>query len=656
MRTVRTPQPPRTVAVPSGEQPLAEASEAMLAAALAEAELPSLLAALAYLTGDDSLVEADVTPPPQDAAVVLAPQGGMTPEQQELARGRALAALIRFRDGGAVPVEHPDADAVLRRLLTFVTGSRDERYLPMLAFELGVPADGDAPDWRAPELARGRTVRAAVIGAGMSGLAMAHRLVQAGIDVVVFERNDDVGGVWLENHYPGCRLDTSNYCYSYSFLQRDDWPHQYSLGAEIRDYFADASRTLGLRERIRFGAEVTAACYDEATGEWELTVRDRHGGFDRSRYQALISAVGQLNTPNYPAVAGRESFAGSSFHSARWDDSVSLRGRRVGVIGTGASAYQVVPSIAAEVGELRLFQRTPPWTVPTPGYHARLPDGLLWLFKHVPNYHRWFRFYQFWTSVEGRRPFAEVDPDWHGPGAVSASNAALRDRLAARLLSEYEGRPDLQAKVVPDYPPYGKRMLRDNGVWAGALKQPNVRLVTDPIESVTPAGVRTADGVEHELDVMVYCTGFRASEFLPGVTVTGRGGVDLHEQWGTDPSAYLGVTVPNFPNLFCLYGPNTNLVVNGSIVMFSECAVHYVMECLRTLLARGASAMELRPAVLTDYQAKIDRANALMAWGVEGVDNWYKSPTGRVSQNWPLSTIEYWERTRGPEHDHYRFY
>ncbi|MCU1615618.1 MAG: 4-hydroxyacetophenone monooxygenase [Frankiales bacterium] len=639
------------------EQPssLGTASDEFLEAMLRDAELPSLMPALAYLTGDLELVADDVRPVSNGPTVVLAPQGGLTPDQQHLARRRALAALARFRDGGCLAAAPPTSLEAQRALLSFMTGPVDDRYLPMLGFELGLPDDVDAPDWQASALGPGRSFRVAIIGAGMSGLAMAFRLQQAGVDFVVFERNDDVGGVWLENRYPGCRLDTSNFCYSYSFLQRDDWPHQYSLGSEIREYFQEASDKLGLRERVRFRTEVTAARFDETAGEWEVTVTSADGGAESLRFGAVISAVGQLNTPSFPDIPGREQFAGRSFHSARWDESVDLSGLRVGVIGSGASAYQVVPSIGGSVGSLHLFQRTPPWTVPTPNYHAGLAPGLEWLFAHVPYYHRWFRFYQFWTSVEGRRDFAAVDPEWTKPGSVSAKNEALRQTLTAHLLAEYEGRPDLQEKMIPPYPPYGKRMLRDNGAWARTLTQDNTELVTERIERITPSGVLTADGVEHELDVLIYCTGFRAFDFLAGVEVTGRGGADLHEQWGSEPCAYLGITVPNFPNLFCLYGPNTNLVVNGSIVMFSECAVHYVLESVRLLLATGHRAMELLPEVLASYQFRVDEANALMAWGVAGVDNWYKGPSGRVTQNWPLSTLEYWELTRRPDEEHYEF-
>ncbi|HEY6792040.1 MAG TPA: NAD(P)/FAD-dependent oxidoreductase, partial [Trebonia sp.] len=425
---------------------LARATDEELATALRDAELPCLMPALAYLTGDLSMVAGDLSPAAAGPAVVLAPQGGMTPAQQALARQRALDALIDFRDGGCVPAPAPTRLADQRALMTFMTGDVDDRYLPMLAFELGLPGDSDAPGWTKAQFAPERDFRVAIIGAGMSGLAVAYRLLQAGIDFVVFERNDDAGGVWLENDYPGCRLDTSNFCYSYSFLQRDDWPHQYSRGPDIREYFQDASRKLGLREHIRFGTTVRAARYAERAGEWLLTV-DRDGGSatgggagdhglsETMRFSAVISAVGQLNTPSFPDIEGAGTFGGASFHSARWDHAAGLGGKRVGVIGSGASGYQVVPSIAGEVGEMRLFQRNPPWTIPTPNYHETLPPGLAWLFRAVPYYHRWFRFYQFWTSVEGRRDFATVDPDWREPGSVSAKNQRLRETLTRRLMA-----------------------------------------------------------------------------------------------------------------------------------------------------------------------------------------------------------------------------
>jgi 4-hydroxyacetophenone monooxygenase len=635
----------------TSDPPAITADDDALARAIDGAELPSLLPALAYLTGDMSLVADELRPPGVLSAVVL-PQAGMSDGVQALARQRAWSALRRFRDGGCVPSD-PPAPADLRTMMEFITGPLSDDYLPLLTFELGLPEEIGSPGWRKDEMAPERSFSVAVIGAGMSGLAMAHRLSQADVAFVVLERNADVGGVWLENTYPGCRLDTSNFNYSYSFAQKPDWPQQFSLQQTILEYFRAVTDALSLRRHIRFGSEVHGLVFDDETARWNVSYRSADGTEETLQVEAVVSAVGQLNQPRYPDIPGRDRFRGPSWHTARWRHDIDITGRRVAVVGTGASAFQVIPAVAERVGELRVFQRNAPYVMPTPTYHADIPAGRRWLFDVVPHYHRWFRFYQFWTSVEGRRPFSEVDPKWHHEISVSEVNERLRQTLVDGMRQQFADRPDLADKLVPRYPPYAKRMLRDDGAWAATLHQGHVHLVTEAIEAITEDGIRTTDGAEHQVDVIVYGTGFCASDFLGSIDVRGRGGGDLHAHWGDEPRAYLGITVPGFPNLFCLYGPNTNLVVNGSLFLFSECEVHYVMECLRLLLDSGARAMDLRPEVLDAFSERVDRANALMAWGVPGVTNWYKNAEGRVTQNWPLSTLEFWDRTRGPEQGHY---
>jgi 4-hydroxyacetophenone monooxygenase len=345
-----------------------------------------------------------------------------------------------------------------------------------------------------------------------------------------------------------------------------------------------------------------------------------------------------------------DSFAGPTFHSARWDHSVDLAGKRVAVIGTGASAIQIVPAIAEEVGELVVFQRTPPWFAPTPEYHDPVPDGLRWLYRHVPSYSEWHRFWIFWRMGDGVLEGVRVDPDWEPKGAaVSATNDLLRLVLTAYLEGEFADRPDLLEHAVPDYPPGAKRMLRDNGVWARTLERDDVRLITDPIREITPRGVVTADGTEHAVDVIVYATGFQASRFLTPMTVTGRDGVDLHQRWAGDARAYLGITVPGFPNLFCLYGPNTNIVINGSIIYFSECGVRYILGALGLLLRDGHRALDVREDVHDAFNEAVDAENRMMAWGWSDVSSWYKNDRGRVAQNWPFTLLEYWQRTLAPD-------
>jgi len=624
-----------------------DASDEALWGWMADAHLPSLMPALAQVTGDLSLV-SDALRPPLPQLPIPAPQGGMGPELVHKARHAAFAALRRFRDGGSRPAP-PPTESALRAMIKFLSPDPSEDLLNVLHHEIAHPADMGRPSWHKQDIAPERKLSVAIIGAGMSGLGMAHRLAQAGVPFVVFERNEDVGGTWLVNRYPGCRLDTSNFCYSYSFLQKPDWPQYFSAREPIHQYFRDFAERLDLRSKIRFGTAVVSATYNESECHWALRVVAPDGQEETLEFELVVSAVGQLNSPLYPQIPGRESFTGKTWHTANWDHSASLEGLRVGVIGTGASAFQMIPEIAGDVAQLCVFQRSPPWFIPTATYHSDLAPGFAWLLRHIPHYHRWYRFFQFAVSVEGRRPFALVDPEWTQEGSVSRHNEVLRQALIDNLEKQFADRPDLLAKVIPRHAPYSKRMLLDDGTWARTLKQPHVQLVDQAIDSIGPRGITTADGRQHELDVIIYGTGFAASNFLNSLTVTGRGGCDLHDEWAGDARAYLGMNIPKFPNLFCLYGPNTNLVVNGSLILFAECEINYVMKCLETLLVRDVRAMEVTQSAYEDFGRKVDQGNQLTAWGTASARSWYKNATGRVSQNWPLSTLEFWRLTREPK-------
>jgi 4-hydroxyacetophenone monooxygenase len=514
--------------------------------------------------------------------------------------------------------------------------------------------DRRAPGWRKADVAPDVEFRVVIVGAGMSGLLAGHRLKQAGVEFVIVDKNDDVGGTWFENSYPGCRVDNPNHNYSYSFAQRHDWPLHFSTQDVLLDYFRQCVDAFGLRGNVRFHTEVLAATWSEGDKRWTVRVRTPEGVEENLEANALISAVGQLNRPNFPDIAGRESFVGPTFHSAAWNHDLDLTGKRVAVIGTGASAVQFIPEIAPEVGELLVFQRTPPWFGPTPDYHDTVSSGLQWMYAHVPSYSEWNRFWIFWRMGDAVLPGVTVEPDWDSSaGSVGLMNEMVRLMLSEYINTEFGDRPDLLAKVLPTYPPGAKRMLRDNGVWARALKRDNVELITDAIREITPQGVVTADGREHEVDVIIYGTGFQASKFLTPMKIRGRNGADLHEQWDGDARAYLGITVPGFPNLFCLYGPNTNIVINGSIVYFSECEVRYVLGCLEMLFAGGHRALDVRKDVHDAFNERVDAENKRMAWGWADVHSWYKNEHGRVAQNWPFTLLEYWQRTQRPEPDDY---
>jgi 4-hydroxyacetophenone monooxygenase len=635
-----------------GLEPITE-SDDEIRAHLAEAEVPPLLPALAYVTGDLTLLREHLRP---NAMLFGMPQGGLGEDQQAEARELALEVLIKFRDGGCVPAPVP-SDEDVRTIMEFAVGGADMApYLPLLEEELAHQGvDRRAPQFTKDEVAPDVDFRVLVIGAGMSGLLVAHRLQQAGVAFTVLEKNDDVGGTWLENTYPGCRVDNPNHNYSYSFAQRHDWPFHFSTQDVLLGYFQDCADAFDLRRHIRFGTEVVSAEWSEAEATWSVEVRTAGGATETLTANAVVSAVGQLNRPNFPDIAGRDSFAGPAFHSARWDHGVDLQGKRVAVIGTGASAMQFIPEIAPEVGELLVFQRTPAWMGPTPDYHAEVSAGQKWLYGHVPSYSEWNRFCIFWRMGDGAIAGVRVDPEWDGAGgeSVSAMNDFMRGVLVEYIKASFAGRPDLIEAATPHYPPGAKRMIRDNGIWPSTLLRDDVQLITTGIREITPTGVVTADGVAHDVDVLIYGTGFQASKFLTPMQVTGRGGIDLHDMWAGDARAYLGVTIPNVPNLFCLYGPNTNIVVNGSIIYFSVCGVRYILGCLQLLLEGRHRALDVRKDVHDEFNERVDAENRAMAWGWSDVNSWYKNEHGHVAQNWPFTLLEYWERTRKPDPEDY---
>jgi 4-hydroxyacetophenone monooxygenase len=622
-----------------------------LATMVADAELPALLAAVAHITGDHTVLRPELRPDPLRARE---PQGGYSSEQQQVAREAILQGLRRFRDAQRGVPATPAAGQ-LQDIMDFLAGVQvSHRYVPLLLEELAIDGDLRAPQWRHDDIAPDRTFRVVVIGAGMSGIAASHRLQQAGIDHVVLEKNDDVGGTWLENSYPGCRVDVQNHMYSYSFAQKPDWPYYFSPRDVLREYFHQCAERFGVLPRVRFGTEVQRCSWDDTSGMWQVVARDRHGHETTLSAHAVISAVGQLNRPKLPDIAGRDSFAGIAFHSAEWDHSVDLRGKRVAIIGSGASACQFVPPVAEQAGELRVYQRTPPWLIPAERYHQPVAAGFRELLTHVPFYAEWYRFWLFWRGAEGMLPAATVDPEYPPTErAVSAANEQFRQLLSMWMHALTEGDQALRDQLTPHHPPLSKRFVVDDGSWVMALRRPNVQLITSPIDRIVAEGIRTADGEVFDADVIIYGTGFQASRFLTPMQVTGREGVDLHEQWGGDARAYLGIVAPGFPNFFFLYGPNTNIVVNGSIIYFSECEVHYVLEYIRTLLAENLTALDCRTDVHDAYNERIDAANQLRTWGFSAVSAWYKNDFGRTAQNWPFSVLEYWEQTRRVDIDDY---
>ncbi|MBI3677415.1 MAG: NAD(P)/FAD-dependent oxidoreductase [Proteobacteria bacterium] len=616
--------------------------------ALKDAHIPSLMMVLVHLTGDTSHLTPDVKPVYDfwgDG------QGGIAPEKQAKIRAAVKDAFDAFLDGKKLPP--PPSDATMRKMMDFISGAEiPERYVPFLKEELGISvSDTREPKWDTPKLKDiAHKMKVIVIGSGMSGILTGIRLQQAGVPFEIIEKNSDVGGTWFENAYPGCRVDNPNHLYSFSFEPNHEWPQHFSTQDVLLSYFRRTADKYGLRKHIRFETEVKEAAFDEKSGLWNVRLRGKNGKEETIAANAVISAVGQLNQPKIPDIKGRDSFKGVAFHTARWRHDVDLRGKRVAVVGTGATAFQVIPAIADQVKELLVFQRSAPWLGPTPDYHKDVSPGKKWLLEHLPFYDKWYRFYLFWTMTDGILEMVRVDPTWNDMSkSVSPANDMLREMLTEKIKEQAPNRPDLLEKVIPNYPFGGKRSVRDNGVYIAALAKPTTQLVTAGIREITPKGIVTDDGKEHDVDVIIWGTGFYASDFLRTFRIVGKNGVELHDRWKGDARAYLGMTIPDFPNFFCIYGPNTNIVVNGSIIFFSEASVRYIVNCLKLLAETGKKTMEVKSDVHDAFNTKVDEANRLMAWGQEGFTSWYKNQTGRVSQNWPYLLVDYWERTVAPD-------
>lgn len=613
-------------------------------AALEAADGATLLMSLIHLTGDYSILDGDIRPQPLGIGGWF--EARLTPEQEGRVRQRVLAAIKDLAATGR-PLPSPPAEIVQRMIDFFVGADIEAEYKPMLAEELELDGvDSRAFGWRkAIEPEALLSFKVVVIGAGMSGLLAAKRLKESGIPFVVVEKNDGVGGTWYENRYPGCRVDVGNHFYSYSFAPGHQWSSYFTERDELAAYYESFMRENGLTEHIRFLTEAVAAEFID--DGWSVTVRDAAGNEDVIRGSAVISAVGQLNRPKFPDLPGREGFGGVSVHSAQWDRNLDLTGKRVAVVGTGASAFQIVPEIAKICAAVTVFQRQPPWMKHNPRYHDKISDGKKWVLEHLPGYARWYRFLLFWHLGDATLPGLMVDPDWPGaPYSMSAANARNREHLSAYITSQVKDDPEMLAKVLPSYPPGGKRMLQDNGSWLNALKMDHVDLVTTGIERVEPDGLVGADGQHYPVDVIIYATGFNTVAMLAPMKVTGRDGRDLHESWTDGPEAYLGIAVPGFPNFFCVYGPGTNLTHGGSIIFVSECQVRYILNCLREVIERGVGTIEVTQETFDHYVAKFDEAAKGFIMAQPSIQNWYKTGSGRMVTNWPWRMLDMWQWTR----------
>ena len=468
------------------------------------------------------------------------------------------------------------------------------------------------------------TTRIAIIGAGHSGICMGMQLKRAGIDdFVILEKGATLGGTWRDNTYPGASCDAPSFLYSFSFAQKTDWSRRFAWQPELLAYSVECAVQSGLLAHCRFNAEVTAARFDEARNLWRLEL----AGGDVVDAQFLVTGVGQLHWPATPAIPGRESFAGAQFHSARWDHGVDLAGKRIVVIGNAASAVQFVPQIAPLASRLTIFQRSANWLMPRNDhlYSPRVQRAMTrwpWLAKALHDF-QWF----FFGELQLTPLMKQVRiVQWL---ATLRSKAHLRRQVKD---------PALRSKLVPDYPIGAKRVLFNDDYYP-TLGRANVQLVTDAIERIEPDAVRSKGGERFAADVIIYATGFHATDFLAPMRITGAGGRDLKQEWQHGAHAYLGVTVSGFPNLFMLYGPNTNLGHNSILVMI-EAQVGYIIDAVRQMDAGGLRRLDVKRPVLEEYNRWLQGDLARSVWAADK-QSWYKLADGTITNNWPHSTIRY---------------
>lgn len=480
-----------------------------------------------------------------------------------------------------------------------------------------------------------KTPHIIIAGAGISGICLAIQLKRAGLaSFQIFEKSSDVGGVWLQNDYPGAGCDVPSHLYSFSFARRFDWSEKYPRQPEILRYLKDCVARFGVRESVEFGTAVEEALYDEREGIWRITTSDGR----THTADIFVSAVGQLNRPHIPDFPGLTSYQGPRWHTACWNHDFDLSDRRVAVVGNGASAIQVLPKLADTARTVTLFQRTASWVQPLSNY--RYKTWQQFAFRWVPLAARLHRFYIFARCDSRFLAFGDGD---------NFPNKYYRHRLTTQMRNQAPRK--LRKEVVPKYLPGCKRILQSDD-YLQSLGRENVRLVAEAIETFTPEGIDTS-AESHAFDAIVFATGFHSTGFLQPMHIVGRGGESLHDAWNPRPRTLLGMTAPGFPNLFLLYGPNTNLGHN-SVIFMVECQVRYLLKCLKQMRRRRATAIEPTAAAVEAYDARLQQKLDRTVWAGD-CNSWYKQGDGSIVNNWSSSATSYWWHTRRVDFSQFHF-
>ena len=612
-------------------------------AALAEASIPTLIMCLAQITGDPVWLQEPFLPR-RDTNLFHDETGGLSEEVQQQVRDAMAVVLDEISASTRLVPTDINEDQFITMMRNCVAEDVAPEYAPMLLEELGfVDRDIHWTNNQVPVLPAG--YRALVIGAGFAGICAAIKLQHLGIPYVVVEKNSDIGGTWFDNNYPEAGVDTPNHFYSYSFAPNTQWKNYFSKRAEIWQYANNVADSYNIRQHIQFSTEVETMQWDNKRNVWSVSITNTTGTTTED-FPIVITAVGQLNRPNMAPARGIEHFSGEWFHSSQWNHSVDLSGKRVAVVGTGASSMQFMRTLAATAGSITIFQRSPQWIRPSTDYHREVSTHTMWLLENVPFYAQWYRFGLFWRFGDGLLRTLRRDPKWEFPErSMNRHNDRHREQMTEFVLSQLDGRPDLIEKCLPTYPPYGKRILVDNE-WYPTLRRDNVSLITAGVDHITESGIVDSDGVTHDFDVIILATGFQAGNLLSPIHITGRTGVPLRDVWGTDnPRAYLGITVPDYPNMFMLVGPNTFVAHGGSIIYQAECEMRYISHALVHMIENNIASVEINQEIHDHYNDSVDAEHNELVWAHPGLHSWYRNSNGRVFSPMPWRFVDYWEMT-----------
>ncbi|MBV9089152.1 MAG: NAD(P)-binding domain-containing protein [Mycobacteriaceae bacterium] len=618
-----------------------------LRANLRRADSGVLVAVLAQLTGDSAVIDrfghriSHVPDPPERAGVTEA-------ETTESLVEAIVVALFAPRPANAIPADDRD---LFGRLAPIVLGTEvGQEYIDLLLEQGGFqPSQPVLP--RTAKLPDGFKV--AIIGAGIAGMTAALECAAAGVDYEVFDRNPEVGGTWYTTTYPGIGVDTPSAYYSLSRDINGDWSSYYPLGAEYQAYLESVADKNNLRARTRFETEVTRLWWDDACKQWEIHTAAPDGASDVSYANIVVPAAGYLNRPRWPELEGRETFAGISIHSARWDPGLDLTGKRIAIIGAGCTAVQIVDATVDQVEHMTVFQRQPHWVAPRRRLSDDVPDHQRWLGRRLPYYANWHRLKSFWGTGDNNFPVILRDPEWAAEHlSISPANDVLLQMCLEYIDRVFGAGTELARKVTPDFAPYGKRIIRDPGGYYAALARDHVDVEAAEPARVNEAGIVTQDDRQIDLDVIIYATGYHL-DFLSTIDIRGRDRVRLSDVWGDSPSAYRGGTVPGFPNMFISSAPNYSPGHGAGHNFGVEVMVHYLMECLALMALRDAATIEVKQRAFENYVREIDDAMAGTVWCHTPTAHTYYRSGGRIVISFPFRLVDVWQSHRAPIEEHF---